>query len=226
MEDLGVVFHRTQVAAAFALVRQGCIFDHGHRHVRGHAARQQLLADLAQFGHTHIHHQRGAALRQRLPVHPAVILGVRRYQRHTPGHATQGQGDSALRGACQPGSDAVDQLNLNPLFAQPLRLFAATAEDARVAALEPHHAFAVTGIAQHQAMNKRLRGRAATTALAHRNHPCSGAMFQHCVIDQIVNQHHIRFAQGADGLERQQFRVTRACTYQPDFCTHRVFLTR
>ena len=205
---------------------QGRIFNHGHRHIRGHAPRQQLLADFAQFGHAHIHHQRGTALRQCLPVHLALILSVRRHQRHASGHAAQGQRNIALRGSRQPGRNAVNQLHLNPVFAQPLGLFATTAEDARIAALEPHHAFAVTGITQHQAMNKRLWRRTTPTTLAHRNHPGRRAMFQHGVIDQIVNQHHIRFAQGAHGLERQQFRIPRACTHQPDFCTHCDFLTR
>ena len=164
-------------------------------------------------------------MRQRLPVHLAVILGMCSHQRHATGHAAQGQGDVTLRRSSQSGSDAVDQFHLNPLFAQPLCLFTATAENAWVAALESNHAFAVAGVTQHQAMNKRLWSRTTAPALAHRNHPRSRAMLQYRVIDQIINQHHIRFAQGAHGLERQQLGITRACTHQPDFCTHCDFLT-
>ncbi len=43
-----------------------------------------------------------------------------------------------------------------------------------------------------------------------------GTVLQHCSVDQIVDHHHIRVAQGAHGLERQQFRVTGTRTHQPD----------
>ena len=61
-EGHGILLHRAQEAAAFALMGQGRIFNHGHRHIRCHAPRQQLLADFAQFSHAHIHHQRGTAM--------------------------------------------------------------------------------------------------------------------------------------------------------------------
>src|SRR3990167_52759 len=74
------------------------------------------------------------------------------------GYAAQGQGDAAIGRPGQAGGDAVDHFHLDTVLVQPVSFFAATAEDARVAALQTHHAFALARIAQHQTMNKRLRG--------------------------------------------------------------------
>ncbi|MNH39019.1 hypothetical protein D3C79_1001330 [compost metagenome] len=75
-------------------------------------------------------------------------------------------------------------------------------------------------------MDERLRGRAAAATLAHRNDPRPRAMLEYRDIDQVIDQHHICLAQGTYRLQREQLRITRARTYQPDFCTHSVFLTR
>ncbi|MNN82418.1 hypothetical protein D3C81_1993520 [compost metagenome] len=84
----------------------------------------------------------------------------------------------------------------------------------------------MAGIAQHQPMDKRLRCRTAAAAFTHCNDAGVRAVFQHRVVDQIIDQHHICLAQGAHRFEGQQFRITRTCTHQPDFCVHGVFLIR
>ncbi|MNF13379.1 hypothetical protein D3C80_2152060 [compost metagenome] len=45
-------------------------------------------------------------------------------------------------------------------------------------------------------------------------------MFQYCGIHQVVDQHHFGLAQGAHGLEGQQFRVAGAGADEPDFAVH------
>ena len=46
--------------------------------------------------------------------------------------------------------------HIDAALAQPHRFFTAPAKDARIAAFEPHHAFSLARITQHQAMNKIL----------------------------------------------------------------------
>ncbi|MNN35364.1 hypothetical protein D3C81_1492140 [compost metagenome] len=113
------------------------------------------------------------------------------HQSHATGHATQGQGDAALSGTRQASRNAVDQLYLNTMSAQPLGLFATAPKNARVATLETHHAFALAGVAQHQALDKGLGRGTAASPLADSNYSCSRAMLQHRWIDQIINHHHV-----------------------------------
>ncbi|MOA45900.1 hypothetical protein D3C78_1683470 [compost metagenome] len=72
-------------------------------------------------------------------------------------------------------------------------------------------------------MDERLGRGAATAAFAHRYDPCIRAVFEYHAIDQVIDQHHIRFLQCAHRLEGQQFRITGSRAHQPDFCVHRVF---
>ncbi len=84
-------------------------------------------------------------------------MSVRSDQRDAPADTAQGQRNTALSRAGQTRRDAVDQFYRNPVCLQPLRLFAAAPKNARIAAFEAHHAFALTDITQHQAMDKGLR---------------------------------------------------------------------
>ncbi len=113
----GVVTHAHQITAALALFWQRGILDHRHWHIRRHPAGQQLIADLVQFGHPHVDHQCRPALRQRLPVQLAIVLGMRGHQRHPARYAAQRQRNIALCRASKAGGNAVDQLDLNPTFA-------------------------------------------------------------------------------------------------------------
>ncbi|MNE65696.1 hypothetical protein D3C80_1612010 [compost metagenome] len=106
------------------------------------------------------------------------------------------------------------------MLLQPVDLFAAAAEDARIAALQAYHALALARITQHQTVDKGLRGGAAAAALADRHDARTGAMFQYGWIDQVVDHDDLGLAQCLHRLECQQFRVARTCAYQPDFCTH------
>ena len=149
---------------------------------------------------------------------------MRCYQGDAAGDAALGQRDAALRGTGQAGSDAVDQLDLDPACRQPFGFFATAAEDARIATLEAHHALALAGVTQHQTVDEGLRRGAAAAALAHRDDASVRAVFEHGEVDQVIDHHHLCFAQRAHGLEGQQFRVARAGAYQPDFCAHWVIL--
>src|SRR3546814_10880298 len=94
--------------------------------------------------------------------------------RHATGNPTQRQRNITLGGPRKTGRNAIDQLDFDAMLAQPLRLFAAPAEDARVAALEAHYALALAGITQHQPMDKGLWRGTASAALAHGNDPRAG----------------------------------------------------
>ena len=121
-----------------------------------------------------------------------------------------GERRAQRRGRREAGGDAVDDLDLDAQRAQVLGLFATTAEDARVTALEPHHAFAFQRFGSHQLLDEGLRRACAAAALAHvddaRRRP---GVAQHRRPDQIVDQQHRGPADGAHGLDRQQLRVAR-----------------
>ncbi|MNC55942.1 hypothetical protein D3C75_1055080 [compost metagenome] len=131
-----------------------------------------------------------------------------------------------MRGAGQARRNAVDQFHVHLALAQPLGFLTAATENAGITTLQAHHALALSGVAQHQAMNERLRGRAAAAAFADGNDSRLGAVHQYRFVDQVIDQYHIGFAQGPNGFEGQQFRVAGTCAYQPDFCAHVLFLTR
>ena len=71
------------------------------------------------------------------------------------------------RGSGQTGGDAIDNLDLDAVRSQVIRLLAAATEDERIAPLEPHHALAGPRFAQHELLDKQLRRTLATAALAH-----------------------------------------------------------
>ncbi len=220
LEEGGVHLQVLQGRAALALVRQGGVLDHGHRCGQRETAVQQALLDFGQAGHAHVDHQRGTSGGQGCPVGRRVVLGMGGDQGHAAGHASQGQGDAAGGGTGQAGSDAVDDLAGDATGGQPFGFLAGTTEDAGIAALEPGHATALAGIAQHQPVDEGLGRGAAAAALADADHPGGRAVFEHRRIDQVIDHHHLGLAQGAHRLEGQQLGIAGAGTDQPDFPAH------
>src|SRR5690606_4728453 len=154
----------------------------------------------------------------------AVVLGMGGDQGYPSGHTAQGQRDAAVGGPGQASGNAVDHLYLDTPRTEPVGLFAAAAEDAWITAFQAHHAFALACIAQHQTMDKGLRRGATAAALADRDDARTRAVFEYSRVDQVVDQDDFGLIQRLDRLESQQFGITRASTYQPDFCTHIGFL--
>ena len=64
LKVMGTLLHRGERAAAFTLLGERGVFNHGHGHVATHAAGQQTFADVCQLSHAHVHHQGGPALGQ------------------------------------------------------------------------------------------------------------------------------------------------------------------
>ncbi|MNT08057.1 hypothetical protein D3C72_1427850 [compost metagenome] len=147
-----------------------------------------------------------------LPVQRAVILSVRGEQGYAAADTAQGQGNPALACAGKARSNAIDQFNLDTLSLQPGGFFSTAAKDARVAAFEPRYAAALTGIAQHQTLDERLRCGAATAAFAHGDYPRLRAVFEDQWVDQVIDHDHVGLTQGAYRFERQQLRVARSRT--------------
>ena len=145
-----------QGAAQRLLVRaRGPAHRHGRR-LRGSAARNQLMRDLRKRGEPHENHQRFA--------HPHFVPidlahGVTGDERDRRGMLAMRQRHAGIRGDAQRRGDSRDHFERNSRVRQRLRLFAAPAEDERVAALQPHH---------HQAPPRPLDQQFADLFLAER----------------------------------------------------------
>lgn len=126
------------------------------------------------------------------PVQAAVVLSMCGDQRY----AATGPLHQNTR-TVAPASPAVIPLtnSTDPMLAQQLSggLFATSAENAGVAALEAHHAFALARIAcaGHQAVDKILRRRATAAAFADGNHHAHRRTFSTAGLTQVIDQHHI-----------------------------------
>ena len=110
--------------------------------------------------------------------HAVRVVAMR--QRHTQ------------RGNCgQAGGDAVDHRHCNARRLQVLDLFAPTAKDKRVTALQAHHVFAFADSHQHQLFDEGLRCRFATAALADIDNARIWLREgDDLVADQIINKQH------------------------------------
>ncbi|MNJ48552.1 hypothetical protein D3C77_437480 [compost metagenome] len=163
-------------------------------------------------------------MREPLPIQRAIILSVCGDQGYAAADAAQGQGNPALAGPGKARGDAIDQFRLDTMGLQPRGFFPATTKDARITPFESGYTAALTRIAQHQALDEHLRGGATTTAFAYGDHSRLRAVFEDLRVDQVIDQHHVGFPQGAHRLECQQLWITRARTNQPGFRIHWVFL--
>ena len=134
--------------------------------------------------------------------HAMRMLAVR--QRHAQA------GDSG-----QTGGDAVDDRDLDAGGLQMLALFAATAEDERVAAFETDHVLPIARGRDHEFLDEVLRRGLASAAFADVDDACTRRRkSDDFVAHQVIDQEH---GGGLDGLERfegEQLRITRAGTDQ------------
>ena len=123
-------------------------------------------------------------------------------------------GCHAGQGRC----DAIDDGHVNARRAQVINFFPATTKNQRVAAFESNHVFAIQGGLDHELVDKRLGGGAATAALADPNHPGRWiGQGQDGVAHQIVHHDDAGRLQGFQGLEGQQIWVAWAGADQGHF---------
>ena len=99
---------------------------------------------------------------------------------------------------------------------QRQRFLAAAAEHERVAALEPHDAFAAPRGANHQRFDRALRHRMPPGALADVEALRATGVAQHAIIDERVVQDEIGAAQPRDRGARQQAGIAGACADERD----------
>ena len=155
---------------------------------------------------------------ERRPIHRlAVGAGMGGHEDHAVGMLAVRQRHAERCHGGEAGGDAVDDLDHDALRTQPLGLFAAAAEDERVAALEAHHVLAVQRLGREQLVDEGL-GRAPAAAALADVHDARGGRGErkHRVADQVVDQQHGGATDRAHRLERQQLRVPGAGADQRD----------
>ena len=167
-----------QKGQRMALLRQAGMLDHGHGRAAGQAA-EQLAADALDAAHSHIDHQRQPGCMGRggnlAPVGAAVAgFGMAGHEKYAMRAVAVGQRGAQAGQARETGGDAVDDIHLDAGLTQMFDLFAATAKDEGVAALEAHHAFAVLHGGNHELFDEGLGGALAAAALAHIDHAGRG----------------------------------------------------
>jgi hypothetical protein len=98
-----------------------------------------------------------------------------------------------------------------------LQLFAAAAEDERIAALQAHDVQPFLGEGHQHAVDFVLAVGVPRLALGHRNPPRRRrGQVEDLVGDQAVMHHDLGALQRLERLDRQQLRITGAGAHQPD----------
>ena len=114
------------------------------------------------------------------------------------------------RGRRQARGDAIHHLHLDAPGAQVLGLLATAPEHERVAALEPHHVFALQRFGDHQLLDEGLRRAGTTAALADVDDARARiGEREHGIAHQVVDEQHRCLADHPHRLQREQFRVAR-----------------
>ena len=102
-------------------------------------------------------------------------------------HVAMGQRNLQGRGGGDAGGDAGHDLDGDARLAQRIELLAATAEDERIAALEPDHGLAGAGAVDQQRVDVLLRHAMRALGLADRDQlGLAPGMIEHALADQPV----------------------------------------
>ena len=218
----GALGYRAHGPGQYLLVGLRPPADEGHRCVRGQATRHQALHDAVHLARSHQNNQRAAHAGEGRRVHAVrgVIPHLWTVGHH--GHAwsvvTMGERNAGIRGNGRRRRHTRHDLERNPGRGEFLGLLAATSEQRRVAAREPHDCFALRGLLAHQPADGLPR------------HAASAGLFpgveqmrvrlgeiQDADVDEGVMDDHVRVFQATPALEGQQSRVAGAGAYQIDF---------
>ena len=143
--------------------------------------------------------------------------GVRGDERHARRALAVRERDARGRGRPERRGDPGHDLEGNARRRELLGLFAAAAEDERVAALEPHDVLSLERALDDQRMDARLVVPAAARAAAHRDALGSGGgERQDAGGHELVVRDHGRAREEAMGAHRQELGIARARADQPD----------
>ncbi len=119
-------------------------------------------------------------------------------------------GNASGSGHGDGGTDSRHDLERNSRGAQGQRLFAATAEDEGIAALQSHNLLALARVANQQRLDLALIGAMFARPLADINQfRAAGGEFQQLVVCQFVEENRVGGFETALTLERQQLRIPR-----------------
>ena len=213
--SLNVRSQLAQRAADVALRGQRGVLNHRHRCAGGQAG-QQLGLNAAGAAHAHVNHQRQTcAVRgggQGRPVGAGVSrLGMAGDKHHAVRMLAVRQRHAQAGDSGQTGGDAVDDRDLDAGGLQMLALFAATAEDERVAAFEADHILPIARGRDHEFLDEVLRRGLASATLADVDDACTRRRkSDDPVAHQVIDQEHGGGLDGLERFEREQFRITRA----------------
>jgi hypothetical protein len=118
--------------------------------------------------------------------------------------------DAERRRHADAGGDARNDLHLDAVGEKRLQLFAAAAEDERIATLQPGYGFSLTCVLDEQLFDEDLRGRLATCSLADLNDSRIGARVREAAaVHERIDEHHVGEAEDARRLERHQLGIAR-----------------
>ena len=123
-------------------------------------------------------------------------------------------GNAVERGRRKRRRHAGNHLDGNSSGNQREGLLAASAEDERVAALEPHDALAAERAADHHPLDGLLRDGVPPGAFAHVAPARLRSVTQRRAVDQRVVEDHVGGAQPRDGAERKELRIAGAGAHQ------------
>ncbi len=130
-------------------------------------------------------------------------------ERDTVCERTVGDRDAQRRRRGQPGRDPRDDVDGDTGGVERREFLAAAPEHERVAALEPHHAIARARFANQKLLDERLRRRATTAALAHRDEARGRTSHREDPgRNQVVMQHDVGSGEGTYRLQGEKLGIT------------------
>ena len=209
-----------------SLPGQSALFHHGGRGFRVHPRLQQPMTDPGQGTQSHQKHQRSAGAAQRFKIDPqgSPGFGMAGDNVYAGAEIPVGHGDSGIGRGRQRGGHSGDHLKGNFVLTEQLQLFTAPAEQEGVAALQPHHPFALPGFFQQDFVDPLLGNRMVSGLLAHIDPFCRGRdQSQNLRAHQPVVDHHLGLFQGLTAFFGQQTGISRSGAYQNHIAYHRRF---
>lgn len=142
--------------------------DEGDGVIRGRTMGQEFLSQPLEGARGHEDCNGAPEGREFSPVQGLIQQVMTLEDTQLPAHAPVGEGDAGGRGCALEGTHTGNDLEGNAEGFEHLGLFPAPSVEQGVTTLEAHHPSARLGVPQQQLVNLGL-GRAAATALAHRN---------------------------------------------------------
>ncbi len=183
-----------------ALRRQAGIRDGDGGGIKGHAGFDEMRREAGNGLPAHVDGERAAGFGQGDPVmgRQPAFRAMAGQKMDGAGDAALGQGQAERRRGGGAGGHARDDFKRDASGAQGIDLLGGTAENAGIAAFQPHHALSCERFPHQQIANIPLRRGAAAATFADVNSPCPVTRkIEDRHVDQTVMQDDVRLAQEA-----------------------------